>query len=155
MEFLLDPAIWVGLLTLVVLEIVLGIDNLVFSPSSAKKLPAAQQDKALYVGLGLALAMRLGLLSIMSWLVALTDPVFSVWGHPFSFRDLILLGGGLFLLFKATTELHERLEALPHSEKHAAGRRASGSSSLKYCCLTRCFLLIPSSPRSAWSTICT
>ena len=66
--------------------------------------------------------MRLGLLSIMSWLVALTDPVFSVWGHPFSFRDLILLGGGLFLLFKATTELHERLEALPHSEKHGSGR---------------------------------
>ena len=74
------------------------------------------------MGLGLALAMRLGLLSIMSWLVALTDPVFSVWGHPFSFRDLILLGGGLFLLFKATTELHERLEALPHSEKHGSGR---------------------------------
>lgn len=112
MEFLLDPTIWVGLLTLVVLEIVLGIDNLVFIAIIAKKLPASQQDKALYVGLGLALAMRLGLLSIMSWLVALTDPVFSVWGHAFSFRDLILLGGGLFLLFKATTELHERLEAL-------------------------------------------
>ena len=122
MEFLLDPTIWVGLLTLVVLEIVLGIDNLVFIAIIAKKLPASQQDKALYVGLGLALAMRLGLLSIMSWLVALTDPVFSVWGHPFSFRDLILLGGGLFLLFKATTELHERLEALPHSEKHGSGR---------------------------------
>ena len=122
MEFLLDPTILVGLLTLVVLEIVLGIDNLVFIAIIAKKLPASQQDKALYVGLGLALAMRLGLLSIMSWLVALTDPVFSVWGHPFSFRDLILLGGGLFLLFKATTELHERLEALPHSEKHGSGR---------------------------------
>ena len=123
MEFLLDPTIWVGLLTLVVLEIVLGIDNLVFIAIIAKKLPASQQDKALYVGLGLALAMRLGLLSIMSWLVALTDPVFSVWGHPFSFRDLILLGGGLFLLFKATTELHERLEALPHSEKHCSDER--------------------------------
>ena len=67
MEFLLDPTIWVGLLTLVVLEIVLGIDNLVFIAIIAKKLPASQQDKALYVGLGLALAMRLGLLSIMSW----------------------------------------------------------------------------------------
>lgn len=122
MEFLLDPAIWVGLITLIVLEIVLGIDNLVFIAIIAKKLPASQQNKALYVGLGLALAMRLGLLSIMSWLVALTDPVFSVWGHAFSFRDLILLGGGLFLLFKATTELHERLEALPHSEKHGSGK---------------------------------
>ena len=137
MEFLLDPTIWVGLLTLVVLEIVLGIDNLVFIAIIAKKLPASQQDKALYVGLGLALAMRLGLLSIMSWLVALTDPVFSVWGHAFSFRDLILLGGGLFLLFKATTEL------------------ASGSSSPRSCFLTRSSRSTPSSPPSAWSTTST
>ena len=122
MEFLLDPTIWVGLITLIVLEIVLGIDNLVFIAIIAKKLPASQQDKALYVGLGLALIMRLGLLSIMSWLVALTDPVFSVWEHPFSLRDLILLGGGLFLLFKATTELHERLEGLTHSEAGSQGK---------------------------------
>ena len=155
MEFLLDPTIWVGLLTLVVLEIVLGIDNLVFIAIIAKKLPASQQDKALYVGLGLALAMRLGLLSIMSWLVALTDPVFSVWGHPFSFRDLILLGGGLFLLFKATTELHERLEALPHSESTAAAGPASGSSSPRSCFLTRSSRSTPSSPPSAWSTTST
>ena len=154
MEFLLDPTIWVGLLTLVVLEIVLGIDNLVFIAIIAKKLPASQQDKALYVGLGLALAMRLGLLSIMSWLVALTDPVFSVWGHAFSFRDLILLGGGLFLLFKATTELHERLEALPHSEKHGSGP-ASGASSPRSCFLTRSSRSTPSSPPSAWSTTST
>ncbi|MDR3910598.1 MAG: hypothetical protein Q3X56_03665, partial [Sutterella sp.] len=101
MEFLLDPTIWVGLLTLVVLEIVLGIDNLVFIAIIAKKLPASQQDKALYVGLGLALAMRLGLLSIVSGLGARTDPVCSGWGHPFSCRDLVILGGGLVLLFNA------------------------------------------------------
>ncbi len=122
MEFLLDPTIWVGLITLIVLEIVLGIDNLVFIAIIAKKLPASQQDKALYMGLGLALVMRLGLLSIMSWLVALTDPVFSIWEHPFSLRDLILLGGGIFLLYKATTELHERLEALPHTESTSQGK---------------------------------
>ena len=122
MEFLLDPTIWVGLLTLIVLEIVLGIDNLVFIAILAKKLPDNQQDKALYVGLGLALIMRLGLLSIMSWLVGLTEPLFSIWGHPFSLRDLILIGGGLFLLAKSTMELHERLEALPHTEHHGSGQ---------------------------------
>ena len=121
MEFLFDPSLWVGLLTLVVLEIVLGIDNLVFVAILAKKLPVAQQDRALYTGLGLALVMRLGLLSIMSWLVSLTAPIFTVWGHPFSWRDLILLTGGVFLLFKATSELHERLEALPHTESKSRG----------------------------------
>lgn len=121
MEFLFDPSLWVGLLTLVVLEIVLGIDNLVFVAILAKKLPVAQQDRALYTGLGLALVMRLGLLSIMSWLVSLTAPIFTVWGHPFSWRDLILLTGGVFLLFKATSELHERLEALPHTESQSRG----------------------------------
>ncbi|MFR6028124.1 MAG: TerC family protein [Sutterella wadsworthensis] len=120
MEFLLDPTIWVGLLTLVVLEIVLGIDNLVFIAIIAKKLPASQQDKALYVGLGLALITS-GPSLHLSWLVASRTRLLRL-GHPFSFRDLILLGGGLFLLFKATTELHERLEALPHSEKHGSGR---------------------------------
>ena len=121
MDFLFDPSLWAGLITLIVLEIVLGIDNLVFVAILAKKLPAAQQDRALYTGLGLALVMRLGLLSIMSWLVSLTTPVFTVFGHPFSWRDLILLAGGVFLLFKATSELHERLEALPHTESKNRG----------------------------------
>ena len=116
MEFLLDPAIWVGLFTLIILEIVLGIDNLVFIAILVKKLPPAQRDKARLIGLSLALLMRLGLLSIMSWLVTLTQPLLQLGEFAFSGRDLILMGGGLFLLFKATTELHERLEAKPEEQ---------------------------------------
>ncbi|MEG3135574.1 TerC family protein [Rouxiella sp. T17] len=110
MEFLMDPSIWVGLLTLIVLEIVLGIDNLVFIAILADKLPPKQRDKARIIGLSLALVMRLGLLSLISWMVKLTTPLFSIAQFSFSGRDLILLFGGLFLLFKATSELHERLE---------------------------------------------
>ncbi|CAH0151882.1 Magnesium and cobalt efflux protein CorC [Erwinia aphidicola] len=110
MEFLLDPSIWAGLFTLIVLEIVLGIDNLVFIAILADKLPPKQRDKARLIGLSLALIMRLGLLSLISWMVTLTRPLFSVGEFSFSGRDLILLVGGLFLLFKATMELHERLE---------------------------------------------
>ena len=106
MEFLMDPSIWAGLLTLVVLEIVLGIDNLVFIAILADKLPPKQRDKARIIGLSLALLMRLGLLSVISWMVTLTTPLFSVGDFSFSGRDLILLFGGVFLLFKATMELH-------------------------------------------------
>src|SRR5690606_11851774 len=111
MELLLDPHIWVGLFTLIILEIVLGIDNLVFIAILVKKLPPAQRDRARIIGLSLALLMRLALLSVMSWLVTLTTPILHLGDFAFSGRDLILMGGGLFLLFKATTELHERLEA--------------------------------------------
>lgn len=94
MEFLMDPQIWVGLLTLVVLEIVLGIDNLVFIAILADKLPPKQRDKARLIGLSLALIMRLALLSVISWMVTLTKPLFSVWDFTFSGRDLIMLVGG-------------------------------------------------------------
>ncbi|MDB5746085.1 MAG: TerC family protein [Massilia sp.] len=115
MEWLFDPTIWVGLLTLVILEIVLGIDNLIFIAILADKLPPHQRDKARLIGLSLAMAMRLGLLTIVSWLVTLTTPIFSVGPLDFSGRDLILLLGGFFLLFKATIELHERLEGVVHT----------------------------------------
>lgn len=121
MELLMDPSIWVGLLTLVVLEIVLGIDNLVFIAILADKLPPKQRDKARLIGLSLALIMRLALLSIISWLVTLTKPLFTVWDFTFSGRDLIMLLGGIFLLFKATTELHERLENREHDTGHGKG----------------------------------
>lgn len=110
MEFLMDPTLWVGLLTLILLEIVLGIDNLVFIAILAEKVAPKKRDKARVIGLALALLMRLGLLSLISWMVTLTKPLLTVGMYSFSGRDLILLLGGLFLLFKATTELHERLE---------------------------------------------
>jgi len=120
----MDPSIWVGLLTLVVLEIVLGIDNLVFIAILADKLPPKQRDKARIIGLSLALIMRLGLLSLISWMVKLTTPLFSIAQFSFSGRDLILLLGGMFLLFKATSELHERLEG---QESHAGNNRGYAS----------------------------
>lgn len=118
MEILVDPSIWAGLLTLVILEIVLGIDNLVFIAILADKLPPKQRDKARIIGLSLALGMRLALLSLIAWMVTLTRPLFSVADFSFSGRDLILLFGGLFLLFKATTELHERLEGHPPQQEN-------------------------------------
>jgi len=123
-EWLADPSAWAGLLTLIVLEIVLGIDNLVFVAILADKLHARQRDHARLLGLGLALVMRLCLLAAMSWLVTLTRPLFQWNGFGLSWRDLVLLIGGAFLLFKATLELHERLEASEHDEGRN-GRRAS------------------------------
>ncbi|WP_313241956.1 TerC family protein [Stutzerimonas nitrititolerans] len=114
MEWIADPTAWLGLLTLIVLEIVLGIDNLVFIAILADKLPPEQRDRARLIGLSLAMIMRLGLLASIAWLVTLTEPLLDVFGHTFSGRDLIMLFGGVFLLFKATMELHERLEGRTH-----------------------------------------
>lgn len=117
MEFLLDPQIIAGLLTLIVLEIVLGIDNLVFIAILADRLPPHQRDRARVIGLSLALVMRLVLLGGISWLVTLTKPLLTLGPLSLSGRDLILLVGGLFLLFKATMEIHERLEGAAHTSK--------------------------------------
>lgn len=114
MDFFLEPSTWAGLLTLVILEVVLGIDNLIFVAILSEKLPPNQRDKARLIGLGFALIMRLGLLSLISWVVTLTTPIIENRFFALSVRDLILLIGGLFLLFKATIELHERLENEDH-----------------------------------------
>ena len=117
-DWISDPSAWVGLATLVVLEIVLGIDNLVFIAILADKLPPHQRDKARLIGLALALVIRMGLLASIAWVVTLTTPLLSILGFDLSGRDIILIVGGLFLLFKGTMELHERLEGqAEHGDK--------------------------------------
>ena len=138
MEWLTDPTIWVGLLTLILLEIVLGIDNLIFIAILADKLPPEQRDRARIIGLSLALLMRLGLLASITWVMSLTAPLFSFWRLEISWRDLILIGGGVFLLIKATTEIHDRVEGQTE-------RDAGGAAHAPFCprwrrswCSTRC-----------------
>ncbi|MGH7808134.1 MAG: TerC family protein [Thermodesulfobacteriota bacterium] len=110
MDWISDPQIWIALITLTSLEVVLGIDNIVFISILAGKLPADQQGKARTVGLALAMLVRIGLLFSLTWIMRLTTPLFSVFGHEISGRDIILIGGGLFLLAKSTYEIHEKLE---------------------------------------------
>jgi predicted tellurium resistance membrane protein TerC len=110
MHWLTDPQIWASLLTLTVLEIVLGIDNLVFVAILAGRLPGRQAERARQLGLALAVITRLLLLGSIAWLTGLTQPVFELLGHPVSWRDIVLIGGGLFLLYKGTREIHNRLE---------------------------------------------
>jgi predicted tellurium resistance membrane protein TerC len=110
MDWLTDPQAWIGFLTLAALEIVLGIDNVVFISILAGKLPKEQQHKARQIGLLLAMVMRIALLLSLSWIIRLTEPLFTVLGQEISGRDLVLLLGGLFLIAKSTHEIHNRLE---------------------------------------------
>jgi predicted tellurium resistance membrane protein TerC len=123
MDWISDPNIWTALVTLTALEIVLGIDNIVFISILTNKLPANQQERARILGLGAAMIMRILLLFAASWIVGLTDELFSIFDKGFSGRDLIMLAGGLFLIAKATMELHEKLEG------HEEGQQASGTAS--------------------------
>jgi predicted tellurium resistance membrane protein TerC len=104
-----DPAAWAALLTLVVMEIVLGIDNLIFISILSNKLPEAQRARTQRIGIMLALVLRLGLLGTVAWIAQLTAPAVTLFGHAFSWRDLVLLGGGLFLVWKATREIHHHV----------------------------------------------
>ena len=122
MEFLTDPDIYIGFFTLLALEVVLGIDNVVFISILAGKLPVAQQARARQVGLGLALITRILLLFTLSIIIGLTSPWFTVFGNEISGRDLILILGGLFLLGKATYEIHDKLEG---QEGHATQKVAT------------------------------
>lgn len=113
-DWLSDPNIWTALLTLTALEIVLGIDNIVFISILTNKLPKDQQERGRLTGLGAAMIMRIILLFFASWIVGLTGTLFSVFDREFSGKDLIMLAGGLFLIGKATMELHDRLEGEEH-----------------------------------------
>ncbi len=110
---LADPNIWASLLSLTMLEIVLGIDNVIFLSLIISRLPPAQRKLARQIGLGLALLMRVALLMVLSWVIGLTEPVFSVFGQDVSWRDIILIAGGLFLIAKATHEIYQDIEGEP------------------------------------------
>lgn len=122
LEMLLSPEIWVAFLTLTALELVLGIDNIIFISILVDKLPKAQQETARRIGLFLAMFMRIGLLLVLSWIVGLTEPVLTILGYGISGRDLILITGGLFLIWKSTGEVHQLLEG---EEGEASSRVAA------------------------------
>ena len=118
-ELLTDPQAWIAFVTLTALELVLGIDNIIFISILVDKLPKAQQEVARRVGLFMAMFMRIGLLVVLAWIVGLVAPLFTVLGQAISGRDLILIAGGLFLIWKSTGEIHQSLEG---EEAHTTGR---------------------------------
>ncbi|MCB2072980.1 MAG: TerC family protein [Novosphingobium sp.] len=111
-----DPTAWIALATLVAMEVVLGIDNLIFISVLTNKLPDHQRENARRIGIGLALGMRLLLLASIAWIVQLTAPVFTVFGQDLSWRDIILISGGLFLVWKATKEIHHNIDPTPNDD---------------------------------------
>jgi len=124
MEWLLDPQAWIALVTLTALEIVLGVDNIIFISIVVGRLPEAQRPLARTLGLGFAMFTRIALLLSLVWVMTLTEPLFSIIGREISGRDLILIGGGLFLLWKSVHEIHNALEG--EEEEHAAAAMRAG-----------------------------
>jgi len=127
MEWLTDPQVWLALVTLTALEIVLGIDNIIFISIQAGKLPVHQQEKARIVGLGLAMFIRVALLFSLTWLMGLTAPLVTILQQEITGRDIILISGGLFLIWKSTMEIHEKLEG---PEEHIAGKGVASFGSV-------------------------
>lgn len=129
MDLLASPAAWAALATLIVMEVVLGIDNLIFISILTNKLPAEHQTKARRLGIGMALVLRLGLLSTVAFIVTLTAPVFEVAGHGFSWKDMILIAGGLFLLWKATSEIHHSVDPGAQADAKVSSKVSLGLAS--------------------------
>lgn len=125
-ELLLTPEIWIAFFTLTALELVLGIDNIIFIAILVDKLPRARQEFARRLGLFLAMFMRIGLLLLLSWIVGLTEPILTVLGKAISGRDLILIGGGLFLIWKSTGEVHQLLEGEEGEESRKVASSFAG-----------------------------
>ncbi|WP_322103270.1 TerC family protein [Paraburkholderia sp. J41] len=119
-----DPAVWAALVTLIVMEVVLGIDNLIFISVLTNKLPLEQRARTQRIGILLALLMRLGLLGTVAWIARLTEPAFTAFGHGFSWRDIVLAAGGLFLVWKATTEIRHHVAHAAHDDGNDATARA-------------------------------
>src|SRR3546814_14220907 len=115
----MQPATWIALVTLIAMEVVLGIDNLIFISILTNKLPENVRERARKIGISLALLMRLGLLSLVAFIVTLTKPLFELFGHGFSWRDIILIAGGLFLVWKATKEIHHSVDLDPNEDVFA------------------------------------
>ena len=126
-ELLSDPAVWAAFATLTVMEVVLGIDNIVFISVLVSRLPKEQADRARRVGLSLALIFRIALLLVISWVIGLDGHLFELFGHSYSWKDLILLGGGLFLIYKATHEMHAEIEE-PHEDNLKSTAKAAFSA---------------------------
>ena len=126
MEFLLNPEIWIAFFTLTALELVLGIDNIIFISIIVDKLPPEKREVARKIGLFLAMFMRIGLLLTLSWIIGMTEPVFTLLGSGFSGRDLILIAGGLFLIWKSTGEVHQLLEGEEGEESRKVANSFAG-----------------------------
>jgi predicted tellurium resistance membrane protein TerC len=127
-EWLTDPEAWIALFTLTALEIVLGVDNIIFISILVGRLPEAQRQRARVLGLAFAMLTRIGLLLSLAWVMTLTEPIFSIIGREISGRDLILIGGGLFLLWKSVHEIHGSLEGEDETDDAAAAARAGFAS---------------------------
>ncbi|KQU91657.1 hypothetical protein ASC78_01650 [Variovorax sp. Root318D1] len=140
LELLTDPQVWIAFATLTALELVLGIDNIIFIAILVDKLPPANREFARRVGLVLAMVMRIGLLLVLAWIVGLVAPLFSVFNQEISGRDLVLILGGLFLIWKSTTEVHQSLEG-EHEQKSSAAKATLASVMLQIVLVDMVFSL--------------
>ena len=148
--FLATTEGWAAMVTLIAMEVVLGIDNLIFISILTNKLPAEHRQKARRLGIGAALVMRLVLLTTIAWIVGMTAPLFTAFGHGFSLRDLILIAGGLFLIWKATKEIHHTVDPEDHKDEivsHATNV-SLGAPYSRSCCSTSSSRSTRSSPPS-------